>query len=165
MAHDYFDTEALRSALGRIPGPWLLPLWQFARGDTPIDTFEDWLCTDTQSRTLLGNAYLDLVALDYGNPQALATLRSVMNDALPHPAPCRCHTIRDRGFVIMGDDFCDPIESTSSDLLGKWWLHAARCETCGTVWTVAEDHLIYDVWLLSRGPIGIGWRCTHTSAF
>lgn len=119
----------------------LEPLWAFVRRDLRPRPFREWLRQAAALEDLLGAAiYLDLRALNFDDPHAVAEQRTQLRDHLLqyHPPQCDCPLIGSRERL--------PIGTVSSELGGfavlrrrTPWLELLRCRTCGTLWHLATD--------------------------
>jgi hypothetical protein len=65
---------------------------------------------------------------------------------------CRCDTLAEIGVIDMGDtaDTYDHFDRIKARGDPYWWLHAARCSSCGTEWLVAQEERQNDVILIRR---------------
>lgn len=125
--------------------------WRFARGDTDSADFESWLYSNQPLERILGeDTYLDAISVNFRDQKKVADFRSHLFDSLPRPAECDCHGIRDYGSIVIGDSTKD-FEFVARKADSPAWIFTVICRTCGTYWTVAEEGLIYDLWIVVRG--------------
>ena len=121
----------------------LEPLWAFARRDLAARPFRDWLYETAALEALLGAAlYLDLLALDFSDPRAVAEQRAQLRNHLlrHHPPQCDCPLTGSHERLPIG---ITPADLEQFDVLRRRtpWLELGRCRTCGTLWYIAVDML------------------------
>ena len=112
---------------------------------------------------------LDLISTDFGDAEAVRSIRELLGAylrALPAPA-CLCIRLRDLDVVDMGSfdapapAFEPDREWSHEDVMGTlrrirsrgeptWWLWAARCTACGQAWLVGSEERHNDLFCLRR---------------
>ncbi|MGE0583589.1 MAG: hypothetical protein AB7O39_00470 [Flavobacteriaceae bacterium] len=153
-----------------ISGETLEIFWRFARGDTPVETFEKWLYASPELEATLGpEVYLDMISVDFRDPQATAALVYRLLDDLPPIAACLCHTLRNCDRTGIGTDTpWEFMEVKEPRVEAINWLQRWQCRICGTRWIAAADDIGYDTWTLRRGweidwPHAAGFRNLRTA--
>lgn len=125
--------------------------WRFARGDTNSADFESWLYSNRPLERILGeDIYLDAISVNFRDRKKVADFRGHLFDNLPRPAECDCHGIRDYGSIVIGHS-TEEFEYVARKADSPAWIFTVICRICGTRWTVAEEGLIYDLWIVFRG--------------
>ena len=129
-------------------------IWRFVRGDLSSVDFEDWLYTTEEMEKIIGTRlFPEAVSVNYSNPREVADLKALLIREVAAPAKCDCHLQPDVGFVALGRWPSGRLEVLERAIDGNWWRHRMKCTVCGTIWKIAAEERIYDVWLLFRNEI------------
>ncbi len=111
------------------PGPTILELWKWVRGDTPTVAFERWLYARPELERELGaDLYHAAISTDFSSAEARrAVARSLADHARAHSSSaCFCVRLKDLDVVDMGafqapaPAFEPDREWTSDEILGAW---------------------------------------------
>jgi len=150
--------------------PIELQLWRFVRGDASLHAFEQWVYGESALERRLGTElHLELIALDFGDQDAVWSMRARLGSflrSLPGPGCC-CIRLWDLDVVDMGTfapwtpAFEQDREWSHEDVMGTlaevrrrgdpyWWLWAASCSACGQAWLVGSEERQNDVFCLRR---------------
>lgn len=128
--------------------------WRFVRGDMETRIFESWLYSSDEIEKALGaEEFLDTISVDFRDAKQVAEFKAYLRQNLSKAAGCDCYSLPDKGSVRLGEWPSDRFEVIEREIDGIWWLHRLKCKKCRTIWHVAAEERIYDVWLLQRGPI------------
>jgi hypothetical protein len=133
-------------------GPGLVAVfWRFVRGDMDAEAFEDVLHASDKIASEMGSEdHLHAISVDFRDARQVQYLREYLRGRLPSPADCKCHAIPNRGSVHLGQWPSSAFDTIEREVEGLWWFDRMRCRACGTVWWVAREERIYDVWIVSR---------------
>ncbi|CTQ49431.1 hypothetical protein [Jannaschia donghaensis] len=128
--------------------------WRFVRGDMEDQVFENWLYSSNEIEDALGEeGYLAAISVNFYDAKRLAEFKAYLSQHLFKPACCDCHSQPDDGSVSLGEWPSDRFEIIEREIDGIWWLHRLECKECKTMWHLAAEERIFDVWLLKRYPI------------
>jgi hypothetical protein len=126
-------------------------VWRFMRDDLIPDAFEAWLYAGDEAEKTLGErGFLEAISINYSNPRQVADFKAYLRRILRPPFDCDCHLQPDVGSVMLGRWSSQRLEAVEREIGAIWWLHRMKCTVCGTIWKIAAEERIYDVWLLWR---------------
>lgn len=117
-------------------------LWKFARGDSLVEQFEQWVYDSPELETYLGtDLYWDLITLNFRNRRAVLDFQSRLEAWLYEKTPreCDCITWGNYQKIPLVFDTADLLESFSTLRKRTPWLTLVRCPICVTYWYVAVD--------------------------
>jgi hypothetical protein len=132
-------------------------LWQFLRGDTAIDEFEQWIYShsDELESRLGKQSALAVLASDFRSSDAVAGVKQLLREYAERASEleCRCVALPNIAVVDMGEE-SEPVLATIEERRPRgepfWWLWCGECTRCGQWWLVAQEERQNDVFCLRR---------------
>ena len=133
----------------------LMELWKFARGDTPVQYFEQWLYSSPQLEAALGNhLYMVAIETNFENSAAVFQLKKDLFAFASAQDQNECLCVRHPNLTVvdMGEheDFFSTLKTIRERGKPFWWLFAAKCKNCGQSWLVAAEERHNDIYILRR---------------
>lgn len=137
--------------------PFVVDVWRFVRGDTPVAEFEQWVYANSaEVEVRLGRqSSLQVFSASYQSSEAVAQVKEMFRAyALATQAlSCQCITLSDLSVADMGPDGASVLESIAERRSrGEpwWWLWCGECTSCGDWWLVGQEERQNDVFCLRR---------------
>lgn len=132
-------------------------MWQFIRGDLPIQEFEKWLYASNDFENAAGKEfYLEVISTNFkANPEVhllKQKLEAFMRQKLP--LDCECVALPDLAVTDMGSEQEERVWETLEEVKrygeSRWWLGLYQCKKCGQYWLVAQEGRQNDIHCFKR---------------
>jgi hypothetical protein len=130
-------------------------LWQFVRGDTPPQVFEQWLYSAPQLEVVFGERlYMKSIETNFADRNAVGLLKKDLGVFAAKRDQGLCHCVRHPNLAVvdMGnhDDLFSTLERTCERGDPFWWLYVSGCTVCAQKWLVAQEERHNDVFIMKR---------------
>lgn len=132
-------------------------IWEFIRGDLPVDLFERWVYEPGDLEDRIGQQlFLDIVSVDFKSRSEVSLLKKKLEEIMlkNHTLICECITLKNLAVTDMGTEKERKLWKTLREVKSygeeRWWLALYLCDKCQQYWLVAQEPREYDIHCLKR---------------
>jgi hypothetical protein len=132
-------------------------VWQFIRGDLPVQEFEKWLYANNDFENTVGQEfYLELISANFKANPDVYLLKQKLGEFMRQKVPlsCECVALPNLAVTDMGSEQEEHIWETLEEAKvygeARWWLALYKCKKCGQYWLVAQESCHNDIHCLKR---------------
>ena len=136
-------------------------MWQFIRGDLPVQDFEKWLYASGDFEAAAGEEfYLEVISTNFKANSEVYMLKEKLEGFIRErlPLSCECIALSNLAITDMGSEKEARVWETLEEVKvygeARWWLALYKCKKCGQYWLVAQESRQNDIHCYKRLNIG-----------
>jgi hypothetical protein len=132
-------------------------MWQFIRGDLPVQDFEKWLYANGDFKAAAGKEFhLEVISANFKANSDVYVLKKKLEEFMRQKLPlsCECIALPNLAVTDMGSEQEERVWETLEEVKvygeTRWWLALYKCKKCGQYWLVAQESRHNDIHCLKR---------------
>lgn len=132
-------------------------MWQFIRGDLPVQDFEKWLYASSDFENAAEKEFhLEVISTNFKADADIYVLKKKLEEFMRQKLPlsCECIALPNVAVTDMGSEQEEHIWKTLEEIkvYGEdlWWLALYKCKKCNQFWLAAQESRQNDIHCLKR---------------